>query len=66
MPKLTPELIERAKRMHAECMEDAEYAAKWNALVAQVPGLILNIPGEALEKLETDEPAVSSSNGERE
>lgn len=59
MRRLTLTEMERARLMHGECMEDPEYAAKWNALVAQLTGVPLDIPDEA----RGDSSALTGKNG---
>lgn len=45
---LSSEAQKRAKEMHDECMRDPEYAAKWNALVASLSGVLCDLPADAL------------------
>ncbi len=56
--RLDADRMKRAKEMHAECMKDPEYAAKWNALTAALFGVLADLPEDAIS-----DPTVP--NGER-
>ena len=38
-----------AMALHRKMMQDPEYAAKWNALMAALSGLLCELPADALD-----------------
>ena len=56
MAKYSAAQMQRAKEMHDDCMRDPGYAAKWNALAAQV-GHLTDIPEEALYGVRENDPS---------